>query len=132
VRGEHDGPCLVVLGLGLNITLSVQDQQMIDQDCISLEQISKTPVDRNALVSGLIQALAELFEGYSSSGFDSFYPLWTDYDRLHRREVNVIRGEKTFSGLAMGIDELGALLLDEGQESFSKFLSGDVSLRLAR
>ena len=132
VRGEHDGPCLIVLGLGLNIKLSVEDQQTIDQACISLEQISKTPVDRNALVADLIQALAELFEGYSSSAFDSFYPLWTDYDRLHRREVNVIRGEKTYSGMAMGIDELGALLLDEGKESFSKFLSGDVSLRLVR
>ena len=132
VRGEHDGPCLVVLGLGINLALLVKDQKMIDQACISLEQISRTTVDRNALVSDLIQALAKLFQGYSSTGFDRFHNLWTDYDRLHGREVNVIRGEKIFTGMAMGIDEFGALLLDEGKESFSRFLSGDVSLRLAR
>ena len=132
VRGEHDGPCLVVLGLGLNLSLSVQDQQAIDQACTSLEQISGIVVDRNALVADMIHALANLFEGYSASGFDSFHHLWTDYDRLHGREVNVIRGEKIFTGLAMGIDEFGALLVDEGKGSFSRFLSGDVSLRLAR
>ena len=44
----------------------------------------------------------------------------------------MIRGETTFCGVAMGIDELGALLLDEGKETISRFMSGDVSLRLAR
>ncbi len=132
VQGEHDGPCLAVLGLGLNLALSEDDQKSIDQDCISLEQICKAPVDRNVLVSDLIRALTELFEGYAPAGFNSFHPLWPGYDRLHGREVNVIRGETTFCGVAMGIDEFGALLLDEGKEPFSRFLSGDVSLRLAR
>ena len=43
----------------------------------------------------------------------------------------MIRGGTSFSGVAKGIDELGALLLDEGKKPFSRFLSGDVSLRLA-
>jgi BirA family biotin operon repressor/biotin-[acetyl-CoA-carboxylase] ligase len=132
VRGEHDGPCLAVLGLGLNLSLSDEDQQNIDQACISLEQISNSTIERNTLVADLIRALAELFETYSTSGFESFIALWEDYDRLHGREVNVIRGETSFSGIAMGIDEFGALLLDEGKDSYSRFLSGDVSLRLAR
>jgi len=80
----------------------------------------------------LIRALAELFESYSTSGFENYLPLWEGYDRLHGREVKVIRGETSFSGIAMGIDEFGALLLDEGKDSYTRFLSGDVSLRLAR
>ena len=131
VRGEHDGPCLAVLGLGLNIALSEKDQQAIDQPCVSLQQITKDPLDRNALVADLVQALHVLFEEYESIGFDSFQQEWINYDRLHEREVRVIRGDSYFSGVAKGIDELGALLLDEGEKPFSRFLSGDVSLRLA-
>jgi len=131
VRGETDGPCLAILGLGLNLELSEADQQSIDQPCVSLEQISNDKVDRNLLVIAVIKALTELFEGYVSTDFERFQQLWPGYDRLHGREVNVTRGEISFSGVAMGIDELGALLLDEGKGPFSRFLSGDVSLRLS-
>ena len=130
VRGEADGPCLAVLGLGLNLALSEAEQQTIDQPCVSLEHISDDKIDRNSLVIDMIRALTELFEGFAASDFERFQQLWSGYDRLHGREVSVIRGETTFSGMAMGIDEHGALLLDEGKDSFSKFLSGDVSLRL--
>jgi BirA family biotin operon repressor/biotin-[acetyl-CoA-carboxylase] ligase len=132
VRGEHDGPCLAVLGLGLNLALSEEDQQNIDQACVSLEQISNDSIDRNSLVTDLIRSLSELFEDYSLSGFESYQHIWPDYDRLHGRDVKVIRGETSFSGVAMGIDEFGALLLDEGKGPYTRFLSGDVSLRLAR
>lgn len=131
VRGEHDGPCLAVLGLGLNITLSEKDQQAINQPCVSLQQTTDDPVDRNALVAHLVQALHTLFEDYVSSGFESYQQAWSTYDRMHGREVRVIRGDATFSGVAKGIDDLGALLLDEGKKPYSRFLSGDVSLRLA-
>jgi BirA family biotin operon repressor/biotin-[acetyl-CoA-carboxylase] ligase len=130
VRGEHDGPCLAVLGLGLNLALSAEDQQNIDQACVSLEQISNNVIDRNALMIDLIRALTELFETYTTSGFESFKDSWTNYDRLYNREVKVMRADASFSGVAMGIDELGALLLDEGNEPLSRFLSGEVSLRL--
>ena len=132
VRGEHDGPCLAVLGLGLNIALSNKEQQIIDQPCVSLQQITEDTVDRNALIAELIRALHLLFEEYASTGFQSFQQAWSNYDRLNGREVRVLRGDASFSGIAKGIDELGALLLDEGKKPFSRFLSGDVSLRLAR
>ena len=132
VQGEHDGPCLAVLGLGLNLSLSATDLQAIDQPCASLEQITNKSVDRNALVADLVCALTELFEAYVASDFESYQRLWPDYDRLHGREVKVSRGEISFSGVAMGIDRLGALILDEGKEPHSSFLSGEVSLRLAQ
>ena len=131
VIGEHDGPCLAVLGLGLNLALTDEVLKNIEQDCVSLDQISNDVIDRNSLVTDLIRELTKLFENYTSSNFESFQKLWTGYDRLHGRKVKVIRGNASFSGIAMGIDEQGALLLDEGLEPFSRFLSGDVSLRLA-
>jgi BirA family biotin operon repressor/biotin-[acetyl-CoA-carboxylase] ligase len=132
VRGETDGPCFAVLGLGVNLALTESEQQTIDQPCVSLEQIAYDKIDRNLLMIAMIRALTELFESYASSDFKRFQQLWSGYDRLHGREVKVVRGETSFSGVAMGIDEFGALLLDEGKGSFSKFFSGDVSLRLAR
>ena len=129
-RGENNGPCLAVLGLGLNIALTDEEKKTIDQSCTSLEQISSDTIDRNSLVIEIVHALTELFENFPSSGFDSFHQDWKNYDRLFEREVKVLRGEDSFPGIAMGIDESGALLLDEGNGALSRFLSGDVSLRL--
>ena len=131
VRGEHDGPCLAVLGLGLNIAMSEKDQQIIDQPCVGLQQITDASIDRNELIATLVRALHVLFEEYASTGFQRFQQSWSNYDRLHGREVRVLRGDTSFAGIAKGIDDLGALLLDEGKKPFSRFLSGDVSLRLA-
>jgi len=135
VRGEHYGPCQVVLGLGLNLFLSEEDQQKIDQVSIGLDQISSTPIDRNLLIADIINSLAELFETYSSSGFRYYHQSWRDFDCLYNRPVIVLRGDTTFSGVAKGVDESGALLLDEGKlnqgkQIYSRFYSGDVSLRL--
>lgn len=132
VRGEHDGPCLAVLGLGLNIDLSEGDRQIIDQPCVGLQQIKAGTVDRNSLIAGLIGALHELFDRYALSGFEDFQSAWQNYDRLHGRDVKVIRGETSFTGVARGIDEMGALLLDQGDGTLIRFMSGDVSLRLIK
>lgn len=130
VRGEADGPCLAILGLGLNLALSEADQHSIDQPCVSLEEISNREIDRNLLVIAIIRGLTELFEDYASTDFGRYRQLWSNFDRLQGRGVSITRGGTKFSGTAMGIDESGALLLDEGKGRYSKFLSGDVSLRL--
>lgn len=132
VRGEHSGPCTAVLGLGLNLSLSESDSEMIDQAFVSLEDISSASIDRNSLMSDLINNLCELFQSYPETGFDEYLSFWPQYDRLFGRNVTVQRGDSTFLGVAAGINEQGALLLEEGSGITGKFMSGDVSLRLAQ
>jgi len=130
VRGEHDGPCTAVLGLGLNLSLSESDAGAIDQPFTTLEAIHDAQVDRNALVASLIDRLMNTFEDYPASGFLPWHDQWQYYDRLAHRPVVVIRGGERLHGTALGINEQGALCvqLDTGEKQ--NFFSGEVSLRL--
>jgi BirA family biotin operon repressor/biotin-[acetyl-CoA-carboxylase] ligase len=132
VRGEHHGPCQVVLGIGLNLSLSAEEKQAINQPSVALEEIESRSVDRNRVASVLIRALYELFEKYHQEDFETWRDQWARYDRMLGREVQVIQGETVRQGRAMGIDSQGALLLDAGEAEFSRFFSGDVSLRLGQ
>jgi BirA family biotin operon repressor/biotin-[acetyl-CoA-carboxylase] ligase len=130
VRGEHHGPCHVVLGLGLNLSLSKEDKLAIDQRVIALEEITQSSVDRNSVATLLITALVDLFETYQHSEFQHWRDAWDRVDRLSGREISVIHGDQTHQGIAAGIDSQGALLLDQGGREYGRFFSGDVSLRL--
>ena len=132
VRGEHDGPCMAILGFGLNLSLSNAELQSIDQPVTTLEKISSTPPERNKIITEIIHALMNLFESYPETGFTYWQQQWQNYDRLFGRQVNVIKSDTSFAGVAMGIDNLGALQLKDHNDQVASFYSGDVSLRLAR
>ena len=38
---------------------------------------------------------------------------WPELDALHQKEVKIIDDDRSFNGKNMGIDDTGALLLDE-------------------
>ena len=130
VRGEHDGPCMAVLGFGLNLSLSDSDAEAIDQPFTTLETIHSEPIDRNALAAALVHKLTAMFEDYPANGFSTWHGQWPPHDRLLHRPVVVIRGDERMYGTSQGINEQGALLvsLDSGEPAH--FFSGEVSLRL--
>ena len=130
VRGEHDGPCTAVLGLGLNISLSESDSKTIDQPFTTLESIHDERIDRNVLTASLAGGLMDMFNSYPSRGFLPWYNQWPLYDRLMQRPVVVISGGDRMYGTAIGINEQGALLVDLDAGETAHFFSGEVSLRL--
>jgi len=129
VRGEHDGLCIAVLGLGLNLSLSEADAAAIDQPWATLNGIEGREVDRNALAVGLIDALAGMFSDYADAGFRQWHARWPDYDRLYNEPVVVHRGDERLPGIARGIDVQGALLVRLRDGELGRFFSAEVSLR---
>jgi BirA family biotin operon repressor/biotin-[acetyl-CoA-carboxylase] ligase len=112
--------------------MTPQEQESIDQPTVTLEQISTITVDRNRIVAMLIKSLTDLMETFHGSRFSSWRARWGRLDRIHGREVKVARGNEITRGTAKGIDDMGALLVDKGNDTHARFFSGDVSLRLDR
>jgi BirA family biotin operon repressor/biotin-[acetyl-CoA-carboxylase] ligase len=129
VAGEADGNCRVISGIGLNIHLSQQYQDAIDQPCIGLADIIETPVDRNVLVAGILEQLAVLHAEFPQRGLAPYLPDWNRLDICRDRQVDIQLGTDTVSGLATGINDEGQFLLLTG-EGVSKFDVGDISLRM--
>ena len=128
-RGESGGACRVVIGLGLNVAMRSATTAHIGQRWTTLaEQLGKAP-SRNALAGRILGHWVAMLERFTLEGFAPFEPRWRALDLLRNRAVTLALPEGEFAGIARGVDEAGALLVDAG-ETRRRILSGDVSLRV--
>jgi BirA family biotin operon repressor/biotin-[acetyl-CoA-carboxylase] ligase len=129
--GEAAGPCHIVAGVGLNVAMPKSAAQAIDQPWVDLRRIPGTGrLSRNRLAACLISELVTAFAQFEQSGFDAFREEWQGYDLVQGQPVIVKLPTTTVSGIARGVDEAGALLV-ETATGIRRFLGGEVSLRLA-
>lgn len=128
--GEPSGPCGVVIGVGLNLRLSVSERAAIGQPVAELEQyLPGVSGRRNELAAELIAALAGMCEDFSRSGLAPYQARWREYDTLLGKPVILQLPDGPLEGVCEGIDASGALRLRTASGSES-FVSGDVQLKL--
>jgi BirA family biotin operon repressor/biotin-[acetyl-CoA-carboxylase] ligase len=134
LRAETAGPAYVVLGLGLNFQLSPHARRAIQASGVApvdLAEIQPAAVPgRNALAAAIVSQLVEVFVRFQQQGFHPFMAEWREADALAGKAVRVLAGEATQGGIARGIDEEGALML-ETPAGLKRFVSGEVSVRAA-
>lgn len=132
VRGESTGPCWVVIGLGLNIALTAADAAAIDQphvDLCTIQNNAAVLMQRNEWAARLIAALAQTCKRYERTGFAGFIDAWQVAHVFNGQQVRLQRGNEIHSGMVVGVDRSGALILRDrgGQEQL--FYAGEISLR---
>jgi BirA family biotin operon repressor/biotin-[acetyl-CoA-carboxylase] ligase len=128
-RGEASGACRVVIGLGLNVAMRSATDAQITRPWTSLTEALGRAPSRNALAAGILAQWIGMLDRFARDGFAPFEPLFRRLDLLHSRAVTVQMAGGDVSGIARGVDESGALLLDVGGER-RRILSGDVELRV--
>lgn len=126
MSGQAGGAAHLVIGMGLNVAMP-ENTAGIDQPWVSLEEAGEVP-ERNQLASALINAWKLALEEYEQRGMTGFVSRWNRLDNFLDRPVRLLLGPREISGIARGINEQGALLLetDQGIESF---IGGEISLR---
>jgi len=127
VQGDAQGPCHAVLGVGVNVHMpQTVTTSEIDQPWTDLQ--SQLPhCTRNDMAALLIEELVENLDLFAGQGFSPFRNLWEQMDGLKGQTISVHGENRLFTGVAMGIDDRGALLLNIGTEVL-KLHSGEVSL----
>jgi BirA family transcriptional regulator, biotin operon repressor / biotin---[acetyl-CoA-carboxylase] ligase len=128
MRGDPLGACYLVIGVGLNLKLSKEQRQRIEQPAITLLDLGFPLEKRNALVAELIQTLLVIIEEFAVVGFTGFRQEWEAADITRNREV-VVSARDAVHGIGGGVDEAGALVLNTAN-GVKHINSGDVSLRL--
>ena len=126
VHGAREG----VLGTGSAVEEQLHAVDIQPVGALHANLYIDGPFGRNEVIARILLALINMLEAYDKQGFAVWREQWKRYDRMLGRNVKVIRGGETITGMAMGIDSIGALMLDEGNGTVSRFMSGDVSLRL--
>lgn len=129
-RAEAGGPCRVVIGLGLNVAMRSATSAAISQPWTSLAEALGQPPSRNALAARILERWLAMLDRYAADGFAPFEPAYRALDLMRGRGVTVQQSGEPLRGVARGVDEAGALLVDVAGER-RRILSGDVALRAA-
>ena len=128
VRGDVSGPCLAVLGVGLNIALDDEPGALIDQPWTDLQQ-QGLRLSRNHVAGALLTRLIGAVQQYDRDGFAPFEDAWKRWDGLSGKTVMVRAEDGTErSGVARGLGSRGGLLVHfaDGER---ECLAGEVSVR---
>jgi BirA family biotin operon repressor/biotin-[acetyl-CoA-carboxylase] ligase len=107
----------IVIGLGLNVSLA--PDELPTPTATSLQLLGATALDRNIVVSAILDRLGELIARWrSAAGNDD--QLRSDYLRCSLTIGTTVRailpGDRDIVGVATGIDESGRLLIDDGAD----------------
>jgi BirA family biotin operon repressor/biotin-[acetyl-CoA-carboxylase] ligase len=118
----------VLLGIGLNLNLAAEDmpaELRLRATSVLIETGQRC--DRVALAAALFSRLDNRYMEFEAQGFEAIRPAWERYSALGGKRVTVVDGAARQTGVVLGIDSTGALLLDGGGAT-TRILAGDVTL----
>lgn len=128
--GDASGTCQVVIGVGLNVAMPAAAAKGIDQDWTDICTLAggDEHPGRNALLAALLNELLPLAASFESSGFAPWRDPWQALDAFAGQPVVLQAGSRELTGIACGVDQQGALLLQtaDGQQAV---YGGEISLR---
>ncbi|WP_129141373.1 biotin--[acetyl-CoA-carboxylase] ligase [Modicisalibacter coralii] len=127
LSGDAEGPCEVVIGIGLNVNLPQAVRERIDQPVAALND--RAPgVTRNALATQIIADLLDLLADFESEGFAAWQEEWNRRHVHAGATVDVVRGNTRYAAVASGVDATGCLLVEhDGAEE--RLFGGEISVR---
>ena len=120
----------VVIGIGINVNMEYSE--LIDQEWTSIKLEKKQLVDRNSIITDMINQLCITLNKFEQEEFDYFLKRFTSLDLLRDKEFTLKdKPNETFIG--KGIDNKGFLIAQNLKDQrMVKFSSGEVSLKLKK
>jgi len=130
-QGDMLGPSAVVIGIGLNLALSAEMKQQIDQSAGDLASCGIPLQERNRVFGVLLKNLVTMLREFSVQGFAPLRAEWEGYHRWQNRNAILLMPDgKAVEGEIRGVTDDGALrmMTAQGERIFN---AGDISLRSA-
>ncbi|GLR09034.1 biotin--[acetyl-CoA-carboxylase] synthetase [Mixta theicola] len=125
--GKTGDAAQIVFGAGINLKMRTPDASVVNQGWINLQEAG-IAINRNELVSLLINQLRHSLRDFEREGLAPFLPRWQRLDNFINRPVKLLIGDREVLGIARGIDHQGGLLLEQNGVTKS-WIGGEISLR---
>ncbi|WP_442781514.1 biotin--[acetyl-CoA-carboxylase] ligase [Collimonas fungivorans] len=122
-----------VIGIGINLAmpepLQAQLQERIGRRTANLPAAAAQ--DRDLLLGSLLSGLAQNMWQFESEGLPAFVERWNRLHAFAGQQVAILdQGKTLHEGKALGIDQIGRLLLQtDGGSNPIAIMAGDISLR---
>ena len=128
ITDTTQGLLCVLLGIGLNINLTSNDMPPeLRGKATSVLIATGRECDRVQFAATLFNLLGVRYRVAEAGGFSAVREVYERYFALNGRQVTVIDGHTTATGVVRGIDADGALILAT-ESGPIRILTGDVSL----
>lgn len=134
IIAESNSGADIVIGIGLNVnSLSKHHDSTLQPSTpwCSLREITDSYHDRNRLIAALINQLDHDLTIFMAEGFEPFIPAWNRVDYLKNKWVTVSQPNQLLSGIALGVDHQGQLILCDENQITHHLSSGDTSVKHA-
>jgi len=128
-HGDMLGPSAVVIGVGLNCTLSASLASQIGQPACALDEVCAVMPPRNQLLAMHLLELARALQQFEKSGFAALHEEWEQYHFHQNMPIELKMGnEQMVTGIARGVSDKGELCLETAQ-GMRQFNSGVVGIQ---
>ncbi len=128
MAGESSGPCVVVAGVGINVSMPRSAADNIDQPWADIVQITSAPVARNHLAGAVLENIVATMRDFERDGFSQMAGRWRARDAYAGKRAALHLPTESIEGTVEGIDEHGALLFERAGRTLA-FTTGELSLR---
>jgi BirA family biotin operon repressor/biotin-[acetyl-CoA-carboxylase] ligase len=120
---------MVVAGLGLNLSTTRSDFPPSLQGTATSALIETGRLLRPGEVGGrIITRVEKELDSFQNLGWAPYRPALSHLDCLLGQEIHLVSGGRDFRGRAAGIDDHGALQLEDAEGRSTAFNAGDVHL----
>ena len=127
----HSGAAGSIVGIGVNLDLSGEEIEAIDQPVTSLKTLTGRAADPQELCAVLQNRLESRVTALKRDGFADMAAEWYGLCGHAGQEISVDTGFAVITGRTKGIDDQGALLLDCGGTE-QRIICGDVANQAAQ
>ena len=113
-----------------NLKLSKKSMSHIDQPAIDLVSVGLEVIDPNELLGQILKDLADVLGQFNTSKFSSLKEEWMSYHVYQHQTVTLSLGDgRGVTGLAQGVTDDGALIIETPSAGIETFSSGEITLR---
>ena len=127
-RSETAASCDVVIGIGINICLTDEIKDNLDQPVTDLAGLHQNLPSRNRLAGRIIAEQLLMLNRIAAGRMGEYVAEWRDLDYLSGRQVELLMPGQVLQGRVGGVDDNGQLLL-ETPNGTEKFSSGELRVR---
>lgn len=123
----NDGMSSVICGIGINVNSSSFPEELSDK-ATSLFMETGKKYSREKKIANVLNEFEMLYEQFINSGFTSLADEYRSFCATLNHEVCAVYQNKTITGTAVDIDELGGLII-KTEDNIITVTAGEVSVR---
>lgn len=126
-RWQQGRPATIALGAGVNLNMPLEEMEHLDVPVASAAQARGQPVDRDDFAENLLDQFRRILNSLEATGPEELKQEIYNRAWFLGRNITVSQGPRALTGRAVGIDDQGALMVEDALGQLHTVLAGDVT-----